>query len=153
MMSKAGCTSETIGDNIRDLYRRTRNFCLRRGIALVSPHQFSSEARKVERGEPRNFVKMVTGKGFYDGCSRLEHELDLELSLHIVDFNGERYLTAQRGKHRGVRTPAKDQYCVYKFEQTGGIPMDVLIDDKSRKSIGAETQGEGGDTPWFDGLI
>lgn len=153
MMSKAGCVNESTGDNIRDLYRRTRNFCLRRGIALVSPHQFSSEARKVERGEPRNFVKVVTGKGFYDGCSRLEHELDLEISLHIVDFNNERYLTAQRGKHRGVRTPAKDQYCVYKFEPIGGIPMDVLTEDKSRRSIGAETQGEGGGSPWFEGII
>lgn len=153
MMSKAGCVNEATGDNIRDLYRRTRNFCLRRGIALVSPHQFSSEARKVERGEPRNFVKVVTGKGFYDGCSRLEHELDLEISLHIVDFNGERYLTAQRGKHRGMITPAAHQYCVYKFEPVGGIPMDVLTEDKSRKSIGAETQADGGGAPWFEGII
>lgn len=153
MMSKAGCVNESTGDNIRDLYRRTRNFCLRRGIAFVSPHQFSSEARKVERGEPRNFVKVVTGKGFYDGCSRLEHELDLEISLHIVDFNGERFLTAQRGKHRGVITPMSHQYCVYKFEAIGGVPMDVGGEDLSRRSIGAETQAEGGETPWFEGII
>lgn len=153
MMSKAGCVNESTGDNIRDLYRRARNFCLRRGIALISPHQFSSEARKVERGEPRNFVKVVTGKGFYDGCSRLEHELDLEISLHIVEFNGEKYLTAQRGKHRGVITPAAHQYCVYKFEPIGGIPMDVMGEDQSRKSIGADTQAEGGGAAWYDGII
>lgn len=153
MMSKAGCVNEATGDNIRDLFRRTRNFCLRRGIALISPHQFSSEARKIERSEPRNFVKAVTGKGFYDGCSRLEQELDAEISLHIVDFNGESYLTAQRGKHRGIVTPLSHRYTVYKFEEVGGIPMDVLGADQSRKSIGAETQAEGGAAPWYEGII
>lgn len=153
MMSKAGLVNESTGDNVRDLLRRTRNFCLRRGIALVTPHQFSSEARKVERGEPRNFVKQVTGRGFYDGCSRLEQEIDLEISLHIVEFNNEKYLTVQRGKHRGVVTPESHQYCVYKFEPIGGIPMDVLGEDMSRKSIGADTQAEGGGTPWFEGVI
>lgn len=153
MMSKAGCVNDTAGDNVRDLFRRARNFFLRRGIALVTPHQFSTEARKVERSEPRNFVKAVTGKGFYDSCSRLEQEIDLELSLHIVSFNGEEYLTMQRGKHRGVVTPAKDQYCVYKFEEVGGLPMDADGEDQSRKVIGAETVSEGGASPWFDGII
>ena len=153
MMSKAGCTNEAIGDNVRDLLRRSRNFCIRRGIALVTPHQFSSEARKLERGEPRNFVKVVTGRGYYDSCSRLEQEIDLELSLHIVEFNGESYLTMQRGKHRGVVTPNSHQYCVYKFEAVGGIPFDVLGDDLSRKSIGADTQADGGAAPWFESVI
>lgn len=150
MMSKAGLINESTGDNVRDLLRRTRNFCLRRGIALVTPHQFSSEARKVERGEPRNFVKVVTGRGFYDGCSRLEQEIDLELSLHIVEFNNESYLTVQRGKHRGVVTPQTHQYCVYKFEFIGGIPMDVMGEDLSRKSVGADTQADGGGAHWLD---
>lgn len=153
MMSKAGCVNESTGDNVRDLLRRTRNFCLRRGIALVTPHQFSSEARKVERGEPRNFVKVVTGRGFYDGCSRLEQEIDLEISLHIVEFNNESYLTVQRGKHRGVVTPQSHQYCVYKFEAVGGIPMDVLGEDMSRKSVGADTQAEGGGSHWLESVI
>lgn len=153
MMSKAGCTNETVGDNVRDLLRRTRNFCLRRGIALVTPHQFSSEARKIERSEPINFVKVVTGRGFYDSCSRLEQEIDLELSLHIVTFNNEKYLTIQRGKHRGVVTPTTHQYCVYKFELVGGIPFDVFSSDLSRKSIGADTQAAGGAAPWFESVI
>ena len=152
MMSKAGCVNDAAGDNIRDLFRRVRNFCLRRGIALVSPHQFSSEARKVERGEPKNFVKHVTGRGYYDGCSRLEQELDLEISLHIVEVNGEKYLTLQRGKHRGVVTPTSHLYCVYKFEEFGGLPMDVLGEDMSRKSIGGDTMADGGAPAWYNDL-
>lgn len=152
MMSKAGCTGDATGDNIRDLFRRVRNFCLRRGIALVTPHQFSSEARKVERGEPKNFVKHVSGRGYYDGCSRLEQELDLEISLHIVEVNGEKYLTMQRGKHRGVITPASHTYCVYKFEEIGGLPMDVLGEDQSRKTIGGDTMSDGGAPAWYNDL-
>ena len=77
----------------------------------------------------------------------------MEISLHIVEFNNEKYLTVQRGKHRGVVTPESHQYCVYKFEPIGGIPMDVLGEDMSRKSIGADTQAEGGGMPWFEGVI
>lgn len=152
MMSKAGCSDGPAGDNIRDLFRRVRNFCLRRGITLVTPHQFSSEARKVERGEPKNFVKHVTGRGYYDGCSRLEQELDLEISLHIVEVNGEKYLTMQRGKHRGIVTPTSHLYTVYKFEEFGGLPMDVTGEDLSRKSIGGDTMADGGAPAWYNDL-
>lgn len=152
MMSKSGCADGPAGENIRDLFRRVRNFCLRRGITFVSPHQFSTEARKLERGEPKDFVKHVSARGYYDGCSRLEQELDLEISLHIVVVNNEKYLTMQRGKHRGVVTDPRDLYCVYKFEEFGGIPMDVLGQDKSRKHIAGTTMSEGGEAPWFDEL-
>lgn len=153
MINRQGLQQGPTGEEIRDLFRRMRNFCLKRGIAVVTPHQFSSEARKVERGEPKNFVKTVTSKGFYDGCSRLEQELDLEISIHIVEFNGESYLTMHRGKHRGVVTPVRDRYTVYKFEEIGGLPMDIEGEDQSRKSIGAETQAQGGGTPWFENII
>lgn len=155
MMSKAGCVNETAGENVRDLFRRVRNYCLKKGIAIITPHQFSSEARKVERNEPRNFVKTVTGKGFYDSSSRLEQELDLEVSIHIVEFNNESYLTMQRGKHRGVVTPIKHQYTVYKFEEIGGLPFDIETEDMSRTIIGGDVASDpnGGASDWLETVL
>lgn len=153
MMSKAGCSNGAAGEDVRDLFRRARNFFLRRGIALVTPHQFSTEGRKIQRSDPRDFVKEVSGKGYYDSCSRLEQELDLEISLHIVKHNDEQYLTAMRGKHRGVVTPPRDLYCVYKFEEIGGIPVDWDGEDQSRRSIGGNTMAEGGQASWMDSVL
>lgn len=153
MMSKRGCNQGPHGEEIRDLFRRTRNYFAKKNITVITPHQLSTESKTLQRQGQNNFVQEVAGKGYFDGSKRIDQEVDLEVYLHIVDLNGERYLTMARGKHRGVRIgSAADLYCVYKFNPDTGLPWDINGADQSRKSVGGDTIADGGANAWFDAV-
>lgn len=150
MMSKTGLASDAIGQNIRDLWRRLRNFTSSRSCALISPHQLSTEAKMlVRQGMGEEFVKEIANKGYYDGCRTLDQEVDLELYIHIVVKNGKSYLCVQRGKHRKPKpTPHHHLYTVLPFDPVGAIPDDLNGRDRSVKAPGAGADGSGDDAWW-----
>lgn len=153
MMNKAGLAhSGAAGTDIRDLFRRTRNFCSSRGIAFITPHQLSTEAKGLVRMGVNNFVQEIANKGYYEGSKQIDQEVDLELYIHIekIKYKGS-FLTVQRGKHRktGI-TPEKDLYTVLPFQDIGGIRDDILGEDTSLTSVGGKSLTEGGGD-WFDG--
>lgn len=155
MISKKGCAGNgPTGTDIRELFRRVRNFTAERKILTVTPHQMSSDAKKMirENTPEADFVNRVANKGYYDGCSGLDQEVDIEIYQHIAKVNGESYMTWRRGKHRkvGPITPEKDLYCVYKMEKIGGIPDDINSKDMSRRRVGGNTEAEGGGAAWYD---
>lgn len=151
MMSKRGCAQGATGQDVRDLFRRVRNFTSKRGITTLTPHQLSTDAKTLVRMGVDNFVKEIANKGYYDGCKTIDQEVDMEIYIHIVKINGESYLTIQRGKHRrmGAVTPEIDLFTVYKFERIGNVPDDVLGVDMSRRAPGHEPASRGGATPWY----
>lgn len=151
MISKAGCLSNgPQGSEIRDLFRRTRNFMSARKILFVSPHQLSTEAKMLIRQDVDNFLQGIAGKGYYDSCRTIDQEVDLEIYIHIVKINGVSYLTIQRGKHRKpFITPESDHYCVYKFDGTLGILDDLDGPNQARKHAGGGTAGSADEVPWF----
>lgn len=149
MMSKRGCAQGAHGQDIRDLFRRMRNYTSKRGITFFTPHQLSTEAKGLTRLGIDNFVKEIANKGYWDSCRTLDQEVDMEIYLHIETANGEKYLTAQRGKHRKLtQTRMVDMYTVYKFEPHGIID-DVNGPDLSRRAVGGRTMSEGGETAWY----
>lgn len=142
MLTKKGCQSGPHGFETRDLFRRVRNFTAPRGIAFLTPHQLSTQAKELVRAQIDNFVQEIANKGYYDSCRTIDQEVDLEISIHIEKFNGESYLTCQRGKHRKISiTPLKDLYTVLKFNPVAGIPDDVNGPDLSCKSVGGAQVG------------
>lgn len=151
MMSKQGCTQGATGQDIRDLFRRVRNFMAKKGITFLTPHQLSTDAKTLVRMGVDNFVKEIANKGYYDGCKTIDQEVDLEIYIHIVKVNGVSYLTIQRGKHRrpGDITPDKDQFTVYKFDGPANIQDDVCGKDCSRSVVGGDTLSDGGSAPWY----
>lgn len=151
MMSKSGIEAGAHGDDIRMLFRRVRNYTSPRGIAFFTPHQLSSDATQLSRENVEDFVKIVAGKNYYDGCRRLGQEPDLEIIHHIVTENGKKYLTIQRGKHRNVnQTPMEDQYLVLPFEPVGTIPWDIDKEHEvTLKVPGGGAMGSGEETPWW----
>lgn len=152
MMTKKGCVqSGPSGDDIRDLFRRVRNFTTPRGILFITPHQLSSDAKALVRQGVDNFVQEVAGKGYYDGCKRIDQEVDFELVIHIEKMGNKSYLTMQRGKHRKVKpTPQDCLYTVYKFEDVGTIPDDINAEDRSMKKVGgASSGGANMDAEWW----
>lgn len=153
MLDKKGLNSSggPAGEDIRDLFRRTRNVCSSRGITFITPHQLSSEAKMLVRQGVDNFVSEIANKGFYDGSKRLDQEVDLEIYIHIERIPGSgAFLTVQRGKHRAVKiTPQKDLYCVLPFHDAGGVRDDLGVEDQSMSSVGGASASEGGGD-WFD---
>lgn len=153
MMSTKGCKQGATGQDIRDLFRRARNATETRHIFTVTPHQLSVEAKKLTRGGVDDFVKEIANKGYYDSCSTIDQEVDMEIYQHKVVVNGVSYLTMQRGKHRksGLITPPTDLYCVYQFNATRGfIDDDILTYDQSMNRIAAAPRSAGGEPAWFD---
>lgn len=151
MVPTVGCIQGAQGDDLRDMWRRMRNFCSSKAIALISPHQLSSDAKNMIRDGRSDFVKQIAGKGYYDGCKRLDQEFDLEIHMHIEHLNGESFLTMQRGKHRlPTIIPEKDKYVVYKFTEKGCILDDVNGQDLSLRKVGGGPIGTSEETPFFE---
>lgn len=152
MMSKKGCAQGPMGSEIRDLFRRVRNFIARKGIFTITPHQLSTQATELVRnGLGEDFVKEIANKNYFDGCKTIAQEVDMEIYIHIVRVGSESYLCVQRGKHRKVSiTPTQDLFMVMKFEQVGGIPDDINGKDRTRKRVGAAPLAEGGQNAWYD---
>jgi hypothetical protein len=151
MIPTTGCTQGASGDDIRDLWRRMRNFCSSKGITLISPHQLSSEAKQLIRDNRADFVKQIANKGYYDGCKRLDQELDLELYFHIEKLNDETYLTIQRGKHRLPSViEERYKYMVLKFTEKGCILDDLGRRDSTLRKVGGGPIGSSEETPFFE---
>jgi len=141
-----GCDQGPMGHDIRNLYERIRSFCSSRGIAFITPHQLSTDAKMMVRDGRSDFVKGLVSGGFYSGSKQIDQVVDLEIFIHIEELNSISYLTIQRGKHRIIeQTPKKDQYIVLAFNSIGGIPDDILIADSTRYKVGGETVGSGND--------
>lgn len=152
MMSKRGCmVGGAMGMDIRDLFRRVRNYMSPRGITFITPHQLSTEAKQLVRNGVDNFVQEIANKGYYDSCRTIDQEVDLEIYIHIEKRGIESYLTFQRGKHRKVSiTPLQDLYFVLKFHAIGTLHDDINGRDSSMKRVGGASVADGGAPAWFD---
>ena len=145
-----GCDIGPMGHDIRNLYERIRNFMSSRKILFITPHQLSTDAKVLIRDGRNEFVKELTGRGYYSGTKQLDQVVDGELFIHIEILNKESYLTVQRGKHRIIeQTPVEHQYCVLKFHSIGGIPDDFGKADTTRKKVGGGHIGSVDETPFF----
>jgi len=137
MVPTTGCiVGGPMGADVRDMYRRMRNFCAPKKITLITPHQLSTEAKMLIREGRDNFVQEIAGKGYYDRTKTLDQEVDIELYIHIEKRNKEAYLTVQRGKHR-IPTIIEDEnkYFVLKFPKGKPIPDDISGEDNSLSSL------------------
>lgn len=155
LMSKEGLpTGGATGQDIRELFRRTRNLAASKSIHVFTPHQLSTEAKMLTRENPNQatFVSDIANKGYYDGCKTLDQEVDLELYIHIVESDGKYYLTMARGKHRGLmnQTDPKDKYCALPFSSIGFIPWDHGLKDRTRRKVGGGAVGSGEEYPWHE---
>ena len=153
MVPTTGCTQGPMGTDLRDMYRRMRNFCNPRKITLVTPHQLSTEAKRLIRDGRTDFVREIEGKGYYAGCAQLDQEVDLEIYIHIEIVNGKSFLTVQRGKHRKIgQTPIENRYCVLPFHDVGGIRDDFGKANSTLRKVGGGPVGSGEEVPFWDFL-
>lgn len=152
VLNRTGLSQGAHGDDLRDMFRRVRNFTGPRYITFITPHQMSADATNLYRDANESLVQAVVGKGYYDGCKRLGQEPDLELHIHIERTATDSYLTIARGKHRDVNsTDPSKLYCVYKFQPYGTIPPDIFGASQARKKVGGVS--DAGDNAWYESNI
>lgn len=151
MLPTTGCTQGATGQDVRDMFRRVRNFTNPRRITCITPHQLSTDAKMLIRDGRTDFVRELPGKGFYDGCKTIDNEVDMEIFIHIEKMNGRAYLTLQRGKHRinGV-TPIEYQYAILPFQLKGCILDDINGADSTRTKLGGGPVGSKEENPFWD---
>jgi hypothetical protein len=145
LVPTTGCiNSGPAGTDVRDMFRRMRNFTGPKRIALITPHQISTQGKALIRSgiNDFHFVKEINGKGYYAGSGQLDQEVDLEIYIHLAKYQKNTYLTVQRGKHRGYITDEKDLYFILKFPKGLPIPDDILREDSSLKSVDGEQVSE-----------
>lgn len=153
LINKKGLTQGATGDDIRDLFRRMKNFCTPKKILLITPHQLSQDAMNLIRQGSTDFVRDISEKNYWDGCRRLSQEVDGELYIHIEKMNGRSFLTIMRGKHRGMPVlDEADKYLVLELHKIGGLRPDIDGPDSSLKKVGGGPIGSGEEFPFWDGV-
>ena len=142
--NKQGLSNGQNGSEVREMYRRARNIASIRKMVLISPHQLSPAAKALKAMDPNKYIRMLPGRGLYDGCTTVDNEVDLELFFGITIVGDMSYLEVQRGKHRTlVDTPIKDRYRVLKFGDVGIIPWDIDKEkDTSLPSVNADAMAQ-----------
>lgn len=130
MLPTIGCNKTgPMGTDMRELFRRVRNFCESRDAFFVTPHQLSTEAKALIRADipEADFVKMVAEKGYTSGSKQLDQEVDIELYIHLFKYKGSTIFSIMRGKHRVDSILENDdwKYVLYKFPYLMPIPADV----------------------------
>lgn len=151
MVPTTGCSVGPMGSDVRDMFRRVRNFCSPRKITMITPHQLSTEAKQLIRDGRGNFVQEIANKGYYDKCKTIDQEVDGELYFHIEKLNKKSWLTIQRGKHR-IPTLIDDEqkYLVYPFHDVGTIKDDISGSNTACKKVGGGPIGSGDEVPFWE---
>jgi hypothetical protein len=152
MFSKEGCRMDNKGDDIQDLFRRQREYNAAERIAFPTAHQLSTDVKALKRINPDNYLQELPGKGYYEGCRKIDTEVDFEGYLNKRIVNNGTFLEVLWGKHRGVVPNETDKYYVLKFLDAPmyGIDYDFDGTDTSYKVVGGKANSEGGGKEWFD---
>lgn len=126
MLDKAGLAQGTTGADLRDMHRRLRNFFTKRKTFCLTFHQLSPDAMRLQRMGVEDIVKEVAGRGYYDGCTKLLQEVDVDITIHIETIGETHYLSMQWAKHRKAKaTPRHLWYAAMKMSSVGGLLPDV----------------------------
>lgn len=153
MFNKEGCRNDNKGDEFQDLFRRVREYCAINRITHPTAHQLSTDAKNLARQFPDEWLKMIPGKGYYEGCKKLETEVDFEGYLNKKETNTGTFLEVLWGKHRKIgSTPQKAKYFALRFceEPMHGLMYDLDREDSGYDIAGGRSAAEGGGKHWFD---
>lgn len=158
MLDKRGLAQGPAGTEKRDLIRRARNFFTKRRTLCIAFHQLGPEAQKLQRAGVEDLVKEVAGRGYYDGCTKLYQEVDVDITIGIEKVGDAHYLGIQWAKHRKLKRTPKDRwYYAIKMSDVGGLMPDIKLGENG-EVIKLETnyvrdlkplRQAGGNSDWF----
>lgn len=99
--STEGCNQGSIGDDVMDLLAKVRAFCSARGILFITPHQLSTEAKRLLQTVPTDqFLHYIKGGGFFEKSKGLDRIYDVGILLHKCEMPAGDFLHVVVDKHR-----------------------------------------------------
>lgn len=154
MFNREGCNQGATGDDVQDLHRRTREYTSANRILHITAHQLSTQAKELARMKPDDFIFDLPGKGFYQGCKKIDDELDAECYINKRVVANGTFLEFLWGKHRKVgATAEKHKYFALKFREHPMYGLEYDLDkeeDLSYTVVGGKSAAAGGGREWFD---
>lgn len=153
MFNKSGRRAENKGDDIQDLFRSTREYNAAELIAFVTAHQLSTDAKREKRVNPTGFLSTLPGKGYYEGCAKIDTEVDFEGYTNKQTVQNGSFQEFLWGKHRGVVPDETKKYFVLKYAEAPLYGLEYDIDKEvslSYKVVGGRPNSMGGGREWFD---
>lgn len=96
-----GCAQGSLGDDVMDLLSRVRAFCAAHGILFITPHQLSTEAKRLLQTTPsEQFLHVIKGGGFFEKTKGLDRIYDIGILFHKVESQAGDFLHVVIDKHR-----------------------------------------------------
>lgn len=96
-----GCAQGSLGDDVMDMLSRIRAFCSSNGIVFMTPHQLSTEAKRLLQTTPgEQFLHVIKGGGFFEKTKGLDRIYDIGILCHIVNASAGDFLHVVVDKHR-----------------------------------------------------
>lgn len=140
MIPTTGCRQGPIGADLQDLFKRVRNFCRARGILFITPHQLSTQARELTKGEisDEGFLPAISNKGYWQDCKGLDREFDVSFLVHIIRKEGDvAYKAFHWDKHRlPTIVENSKKYFFMQFPGPMPIPDDIYTESRALRKIG-----------------
>lgn len=154
LIGKMGIPQNVAGDEVQGLHRKIRGFTAPANIFHYTAHQLSTDAKTLARQFPEDYVRKLPGKGYYEGCKKLDTEFDYEYIIAKTFAGGATWQEFQWAKHRKLgATDENAKYFVLKFLELPmiGFKYDVDLDiDTSYRKVGAKNQGADAGSEWSD---
>lgn len=154
LIGKQGIPVMVAGDEVQLLHRKLRAWSSVHNIYHYTAHQLSTDAKTLARQFPEDYLKKLPGKGYYEGCKKLDTEFDYEYIIAKTVSNGHTWQEVAWAKHRKLgATPECDKYFALKFLEQPmlGFKYDVELDiDLSYKKVGARNTNSEGGSDWRD---
>lgn len=138
MIPTTGCRQGPAGSDLQDLFRRVRNYCRRKDILFITPHQLSTEARNLTRGQvtDEGFLPFITTKGYWQDCKGLDREFDGALYCHVIRKDDDAWKAFCRDKHRiPTILPESKKFFMMKYPVNMPIPDDYGTESRVLKKI------------------
>jgi hypothetical protein len=96
-----GCNQGSMGDDVMDMLSRIRAFSAANNILFITPHQLSTDAKRLLQGVPHEqFLNTIKGGGYFEKTKGLDRIYDIGLLIHKVETENGDYLHVVLDKHR-----------------------------------------------------
>lgn len=140
LIGKQGIPAQVAGDETQLLVRKIRSWTSPNDIYTYSAHQLSTDAKTLARQFPDDYLKRLQGKGYYEGCKKLDTEFDYEYMVAKTKHSGQWWGEFNWCKHRKVGTTLEqDKYFCMRFLDYPmlGFKYDIdLEEDLSYSRVG-----------------
>ena len=96
-----GCVQGANGDDVMDMLSRIRAFCSAHSILFLTPHQLSTEAKRLMQSVPSDqFLNYIKSGGFFEKTRGLDRVYDIGILVNKCEMPQGDFLHVLIDKHR-----------------------------------------------------